>query len=162
VNAPFATIHFAGPPLTLSHPDSDLPSKRTTASAGACAGVAPGLTSFGTGSQTSVASGFGPDSANAAALAINATAMATHLFIVIARGNGRRRVCTPSPTTVKGPQSEEGSLAKIAKIAKVRARVEISRGQSTFSYLFLYFSRPELITETTEMHVFLWSLCALW
>src|SRR5689334_20361142 len=58
VRMPSATVHAAGDlSLTLTHWSRFLPSKSTIASDGGAALVAPGVTTFGTGSQTSVSSG---------------------------------------------------------------------------------------------------------
>ena len=55
-----ATTHPAGdlPPIVV-HSSSLLPSKSTIASEGDAPGVAPGVTTSGTGSQNSVSSGLG-------------------------------------------------------------------------------------------------------
>ena len=56
---PFATVQPAGDlSFTFTHWSRFLPSKSTMASDGAALSVAPGVTTFGTGSQTSVSAGF--------------------------------------------------------------------------------------------------------
>src|SRR5271166_5136576 len=60
VSTPLATIHLAGDlSLTDTHSSRFLPSKSTMASEGGAASVAPGVTTLGTGSHTSVSCGFG-------------------------------------------------------------------------------------------------------
>src|SRR5580704_15271353 len=60
VITPLATSHFAGDlSLLVTHSSRFLPSNSTIASEGAAPQVAPGTTTFGTGSQISVSSGFG-------------------------------------------------------------------------------------------------------
>src|SRR5580704_7979804 len=60
VMTPSATIHFAGDlSWADTHSSRFFPSNRTIASEGGALQVAPGVTIFGTGSQTSVSSGFG-------------------------------------------------------------------------------------------------------
>src|SRR5271165_3431186 len=60
VITPSATIHFAGElSAAETHSSRFLPSKRMTASDGGTVQLAPGVTTFGTGSQTSVSCGFG-------------------------------------------------------------------------------------------------------
>src|SRR5690349_7795200 len=56
----FFTIQFAGPlSLVLTHSSRFLPSKRMIASEGGSESTAPGVTTLGTGSQTSVSCGLG-------------------------------------------------------------------------------------------------------
>src|SRR6185437_15917217 len=60
VSTPSATVHFAADlSRTDTHSSRFLPSNSTIASEGAAVQVAPGVTTFGTGCQTSVSSGFG-------------------------------------------------------------------------------------------------------
>src|SRR5579862_4712715 len=60
VNMPLATSHLAGEwSWADTHSSRFFPSKRTIASEGGSALVAPGVTILGTGSQTSVSSGLG-------------------------------------------------------------------------------------------------------
>src|SRR5271156_4095226 len=65
VTMPWATLHLAGAERSLSlswaetHSSRFLPSKRMMASEGAAVGVAPGVTTLGSGCQTSVSSGLG-------------------------------------------------------------------------------------------------------
>src|SRR5450432_2605355 len=56
-----ATVHLAGAERSWAetHSSRFLPSKRTMASEGAAVGVAPGVTTLGSGCQTSVSSGLG-------------------------------------------------------------------------------------------------------
>src|SRR5689334_2555653 len=63
VTIPSATIHFAGPLRSCAetHSSRFLPSKRMIASEGAAAQVAPGVTTLGSGVQTSVSSGLAVD-----------------------------------------------------------------------------------------------------
>src|SRR5579862_4922943 len=59
VRTPSPTIQSAGDPsFTWTHSSSFLPSNSTIASEGGAANVAPGVTTGGTGSHTSVSSGF--------------------------------------------------------------------------------------------------------
>src|SRR5579864_6168803 len=59
VMTPSATIHFAGDlSCAETHSSRFFPSNSTIASDGGAAHVAPGVTTFGTGCQTSVSSGF--------------------------------------------------------------------------------------------------------
>src|SRR3954469_13092049 len=58
VNAPLAMVHCAGErSLTETHSSRFRPSNRTIASEGGASFVGPGVTTFGTGVQTSVSSG---------------------------------------------------------------------------------------------------------
>ena len=59
VSTPFCTVHPAGfvVSLAVTHCERSRPSKSTIASEGGAAFVAPGVTIFGTGVQTSVSSG---------------------------------------------------------------------------------------------------------
>src|SRR5271167_2623299 len=60
VITPSATIHFAGDLSRFeTHSSKFLPSNRTIASDGGAVQLAPGVTTFGTGSQISVSCGFG-------------------------------------------------------------------------------------------------------
>src|SRR5450432_1349272 len=56
-----ATVHLAGAERSWAetHSSRFLPSKRMMASEGAAVGVAPGVTTLGSGCQTSVSSGLG-------------------------------------------------------------------------------------------------------
>src|SRR5450432_2189758 len=56
-----ATVHLAGAQRSWAetHSSRFLPSKRMMASEGAAVGVAPGVTTLGSGCQTSVSSGLG-------------------------------------------------------------------------------------------------------
>src|SRR5579859_5685590 len=59
VMTPSATVHLTGDlSLLVTHSSRLLPSKSTMASEGGAVQVAPGVTTLGTGSQTSVSSGF--------------------------------------------------------------------------------------------------------
>src|SRR3974390_2337157 len=61
VMTPSATVHCAGDlSCADTHSSRFLPSKRTRASDGGAPHVAPGVTTFGSGAQTSVSSGLGP------------------------------------------------------------------------------------------------------
>src|SRR3974390_2934257 len=61
VTMPSATIHCAGDlSCADAHSSRFLPSKRTKASDGGAPHIAPGVTIFGSGAQTSVSSGLGP------------------------------------------------------------------------------------------------------
>src|SRR3982074_514439 len=58
VSTPSATVHLAGDlSWTDTHSSRFLPSNRTIASEGGAALLAPGVTTLGTGSHTSVSSG---------------------------------------------------------------------------------------------------------
>src|SRR5580658_3242513 len=61
VRMPSATVHLAGAERSCAETHSSrlLPSKRMMASEGAAVGVAPGVTTLGSGCQTSVSSGLG-------------------------------------------------------------------------------------------------------
>src|SRR5271167_4047156 len=60
VITPSATVHLAGEPSCAeTHSSRFLPSKSTMASEGGAALVAPGVTTLGTGSHTSVSWGLG-------------------------------------------------------------------------------------------------------
>src|SRR4051794_24241674 len=60
VMTPFATVQPAGLlSRVLTHSPSDLPSKSTMASEGGAAGLAPGVTTGGTGVHCSVSCGLG-------------------------------------------------------------------------------------------------------
>src|ERR1051325_2019996 len=63
VTIPSATIHLAGALRSCAetHSSRFLPSKRMIASEGAAAQVAPGVTTLGSGCQTSVSSGLAVD-----------------------------------------------------------------------------------------------------
>src|SRR5271157_4451158 len=66
VITPSATVHCARDlSLADTHSSRFFPSKRMIASEGGAPQVAPGVTIFGSGSQTSVSSGLGPDEAAA-------------------------------------------------------------------------------------------------
>src|SRR4051794_12180356 len=92
VSTPSATVHFASPSLADFHLERSLPSKRTMASEGAVAGAAlteefPGVTTRGTGFQSSDDSGVCFDGFGCA-IAIVVTAMAipairTRLYITL-------------------------------------------------------------------------------
>src|SRR5580700_9238002 len=60
---PLATIHFAGAERSCAdtHSSRFLPSNKMIASEGGAAQVAPGVTTFGSGCQTSVSSGLAVD-----------------------------------------------------------------------------------------------------
>src|SRR5258708_39557621 len=61
VTMPAATVHLAGAEWSCAetHSSRFLPSNRMMASEGAAVGVAPGVTTLGSGFQTSVSSGLG-------------------------------------------------------------------------------------------------------
>src|SRR5271166_5065118 len=64
VITPSATVHCAGDlSFADTHSSRFFPSKRTMASEGGAPQVAPGVTTFGSGSQTSVSAGLGPEGA---------------------------------------------------------------------------------------------------